>query len=112
MARSTPIHTTYSIELEAELSGVFQPGCPERGPSYASGGEPAEPASVEDVDIDSLVFERIRRKLVGAEFQTVRERFDILKGLDKAARGIIIANLIEALGEDSEIALLEEASNG
>lgn len=42
-----------SLDVEFEVTAIY--GCtayvPERGPSYASGGEPAEPRTIEDVDI-------------------------------------------------------------
>ena len=44
-------------ECEVRVQFVFHAYQPERGPSYASGGEPAEPASVE--------FEGAQRKIDG-----------------------------------------------
>lgn len=43
-----------SFEVEVGLSGKFSPGYPEQAPSYACGGEPEEPADLEDVEITSL----------------------------------------------------------
>jgi hypothetical protein len=37
-------HETEYLEIEIEYS--FTPGCPEQGPSYASGGEPASPDEI------------------------------------------------------------------
>lgn len=34
-------------ETELLIHYTFTPGCPEQGPSYASGGEPAEPPEIE-----------------------------------------------------------------
>ena len=45
-----------SVEVEADLEFTFQPGEPEQGPSYASGGQPAEPAHVEDVWCKGIKF--------------------------------------------------------
>jgi hypothetical protein len=42
------VQTTVSIELELTVEATFVPGYPARGPSYASGGEPAEPDTFED----------------------------------------------------------------
>lgn len=52
------ITTTYDpdgAEIEARIHFVLHPFVPERGPSYASGGDPAEAASVEFVNIQTLV---------------------------------------------------------
>lgn len=35
-----------STEIKLEIEYTYSPGLPERGPSYSSGGEPAEPAEV------------------------------------------------------------------
>lgn len=102
------VSTTYTMEIELALTGVYHPPIAERGPSYASGGEPGEPAFVEDVNVEGATFERFERKLVGGKFETVRRTFDLFKGLDEAARAILISNIVEALGEEAEIALLEE----
>jgi len=58
---------TRDIDLSMVLRGTFQPGCPEQGPTYASGGQPAEPDCVEDVEIVSVTAE----KLVPAPLATV-----------------------------------------
>lgn len=42
-------------EHHARVTGYFTPGCPERGPSYASGGEPEEPAAFEVSSIELLI---------------------------------------------------------
>lgn len=39
------------IELEAEIEGTITTGSPASGPSYASGGEPADP---DEVDITAI----------------------------------------------------------
>lgn len=104
------VSTTYTMEIELALTGVYQPAIAECGPSYASGGQPGEPAFVEDVDVEGATFKRFERKLVGGKFETFLRTFDLFKGLDKAARAILISNILEALGEDAEIALLEEGA--
>ena len=35
------------IEVELEVTYTYSPGAPEQGPSYASGGQPAEAAEIE-----------------------------------------------------------------
>ncbi len=42
-------------EVEARITFTFQPNVPEQGPSYASGGQPAEPAHAEWVSAERLV---------------------------------------------------------
>ena len=43
-----------TIELTLNLTGTLIPAIPERGPTFSSGGEPAESASVSDVTIESI----------------------------------------------------------
>jgi hypothetical protein len=40
--------TSYQ-EIELELSYTYHPAVPEQGPTYDCGGQPAEPALIEDV---------------------------------------------------------------
>lgn len=60
-----PIHTrhTYIADADAPLDRVqidfcYWPGAPEEGPSYANGGQPAEPATVDwtevSVEVDGV----------------------------------------------------------
>ena len=41
----------YTTTIDVEVEYDFTPGRPERGPSYSSGGEPADPPEVEVVNI-------------------------------------------------------------
>ena len=50
----TTTHQPDEEEMELRIHFTFIPGCPARGPSYASGGEPACPAEVE--------FDRVERQ--------------------------------------------------
>lgn len=50
--------TTYTIvrdecEIDLEIEYIYHPAVAERGPSYASGGEPAEPAFIEITKLES-----------------------------------------------------------
>ena len=38
-------------EIECRVNFLFSPGCPARGPTYASGGEPAE---APEIEIDTI----------------------------------------------------------
>ncbi len=40
------------IEITALIEYTITPGCPAQGPSYASGGEPAEPAEIEIREVE------------------------------------------------------------
>ena len=41
----------WSIEIDVKVEYDFTPGRPEQGPSYSSGGEPAEPPEIEVVNV-------------------------------------------------------------
>lgn len=51
-------------EIEVEITYRFTPGRPARGPSYASGGEPAEPPEVEFISASSKVSDDFVKLLV------------------------------------------------
>lgn len=90
------VHATISEELEISLTGNFVEGYP------ATYEEPGEGDRVEDDDIESICLSR----RVNGHMQT----FDILAGLDAAAKRAIIANVLDALGDDVvQQALLESA---
>lgn len=44
------------LEIEAQLEFTVQPYVPEQGPSYASGGQPAEVGGVEDITVKSIKY--------------------------------------------------------
>ena len=41
----------HNDEIEVIVRAEYTPGCPERGPTYSCGGQPAEPAEVSDVRV-------------------------------------------------------------
>jgi|TARA_R110000751_G_scaffold215713_6_gene319161 hypothetical protein len=43
------VRTTYELTLEVTVSGTYHPPVAEQGPTYNSGGQPAEPATIEDL---------------------------------------------------------------
>lgn len=51
-------------EIEVEITYRFTPGRPARGPSYASGGEPADPPEVEFIAASSKVSDDFVKLLV------------------------------------------------
>lgn len=99
---------TITLDLAVRVTGTFQAGRPARGPSYASGGEPAEPDSVEDLDVEDILFETVKwednRRIVVAK--------SILTGIDRTS-GVyrqLVANILNVVGEQACEALLEEVS--
>ena len=100
-----------SFEIEVELTGTFVRGYPMTGPSYASGGEPGEPDSVEDIDIAEIgsIAANWGRGSYGS--RPVWTTTSLLNGVDRtsAAYQQIVANIIEILGEDAVSALVGEA---
>ena len=43
--------TLHNDELEVIVRGDVTPGCPEQGPTYSCGGQPAEPDTVDGVAV-------------------------------------------------------------
>lgn len=82
---------TLTEEFEIELTGSYQPAEPDVGV-----GE-----GVEDLDISAIMFTRMVTRWVGSEATRIKESFDILAGLDRAAKQAVIQNVLEALGDDA-----------
>lgn len=99
MARLALTATT-TFEVEIGLSGTFYPGSPETGPSYACGGTPAEPDSVDDVEVTSL--DGVRRTAGGWT------QVDLLAGLPPEAKRILLANIADFIAEEAQSVLLAE----
>ena len=51
-------------EIAVEITYRYTPGRPARGPSYASGGEPADPPEVEFISANSKVSDDFVKLLV------------------------------------------------
>jgi len=87
----------YTVEIEVDLIGDYV------RPYAGDSACPPNEAGVEDVDIEYVGVERA----MWLQGQRILKRFDLLKGLDAAARAQLIANLIEAIGHnDIEAELL------
>ena len=93
-----------SFEIEVSLSGIYQPGYPETGPSFACAGEPGEPPSIEDMEIHGM--------LGLLTLNGKNADVDLFKGVDVKNPEIqkFLANLLAFCGDDAETALIEEAS--
>jgi hypothetical protein len=112
------ISTTYTFELELALTATYSPAIPERGPTYACGGEPcggepAEAASVEDVTVEGVgivqsVYSTPLCNMPGKiEWRTV----SLLDGVGINSPDIqrLFDNMLKIVGEDAEAVLLAEA---
>jgi len=109
---STPIETTHDFEVSVMLRGSYQPFVPEQGPTYASGGQPSEPAHIEDAEVLSLVGDRLVPAPPaerGSHPEGVWQEVDLLDGIDAAARARVMANLLAFLGERTVEEVLMEA---
>jgi len=110
MSRSSPVTATLSAEILVELSGVFQPGYPETGPTYDCGGEPAEGPDVEDIAVTGLTF--MRQKFDRPSRKWTPNPIDLLAGVDlkSAAIRTLLDNIANALGEEAVEALVQDAA--
>ena len=100
-----------SFEIEVELTGTFVRGYPMTGPSYASGGDPAEPDSVEDIDIAEIGSIAANWGKGSHGSKPVWTTTSLLNGVDRTSTAYrqIVDNIIEILGEDAVTALVAEA---
>ena len=100
------ITATTSLEIELLITADYLPPISERGPTYDCGGEPAEPASVENVTVDGLF--SLRRISKGDQRGWASDT--LLDGVDVKSPDIqrLFENLLKAAGEDAEAALIAE----
>jgi len=109
---STPIETTHDFDVRVTLRGGYQPFVPDQGPTYASGGQPSEPAHIEDAEVLSLVGDRLVPAPPaerGSHPGGVWEEVDLLDGLDALARAQVKENLLAFLGQRTVEEVLMEA---
>lgn len=110
MGRSLKVSSTAEIELQLSVSGVFVLGYPATGPTYACGGNPAEPDGFEDVEItDVSVLDRIANPKLderGSHPRVWRAR-SIMDGVDRNSPDVqrLLANLMGLAQRDVEYAL-------
>lgn len=108
--RGVKVSAETTFEVQVDLSGVFQPGYPEQGPTYSCGGTPTEPDAMEDVEIVNLfaitkVMAPIETR--GSSFWNTK-LVDLLEGVDDAAREVVKANVLKFLGAVADDALMRE----
>lgn len=98
------LNVTTTFEVEVALAGTYNPGAPEQGPTYSSGGQPAEEPSIEDVEATSLGGLRLRKAPPaerGSHPGGVWETVDLLEGLDDGARAKLLANVLAFMGPEA-----------
>jgi len=99
---SIHVSTTTTFEVEVDLSGSYAPGyLPTRD-------DPGHDGEVEEADVDGVFALRSVPKLGGG---WTWDRFDILKGVDKAARAQIAANILAFIGDEADQLIVNEAHN-
>lgn len=103
------VSATTSFEVEVNVTGTFLPGCPEQGPTYACGGQPAEPDSMEDVEVVSLMGLRPKAPRLGRSHEW--ESVDLLSGVSAISPEAvlkILTNVRDFLGDSADEALMAE----
>ena len=106
------IQASVSFEVELTFTAEFRPAVPERGPTYDCGGEPGEPASVEDVTLVS--FGGVKYVHQAAKLNLPRfEIADLLTGVDRKNPEVLklLQNLCDFCAEDAEQSLIDEAQS-
>lgn len=108
------VHSTYSVEIELGLTGVYVPAS--RGLRERNGQqlEPDEPACVEDVDINAMSLDRHERKwnAVNNQFQTTIKTINLLDGVDLKSPAVqrLLSNLLAVIDDDAVETLISEAA--
>jgi len=97
----THVSTTTTFEVEIDLSGSYSPG-------YApTRDDPGCDGEVDGVEVDGVY--ALKHRMDRVTFKSKWDRFDILEGLDRAARDQIAANIIAFLGDEAEDLIAGEA---
>ena len=108
MTRSVHVSTRTTFEVEVDLSGSYAPGY------AATRDDPGHDGEVEEVEVDTVW--AIRPASDNDNPPGVpKERgylfWDLTKGLDKAARAQLAANVLEYLGSEADQLIVDEAHN-
>lgn len=87
------------FEVEVLISGVYNPGHPGSGPSYASGGDPPEPSGFEDIVVEK--FWGLRRRYSTIDRNPYWETIDLFAGVDPATvPQRFLDNILSFIGQD------------
>jgi hypothetical protein len=110
----TDTQAKMSFEIEIQLAGTFQRGYAATGPTYASGGEPGEPDGMEDMRVTDIGYLKLARMKVEGTVGAYSHRYDTLsitEGVDMNNAEVrkLLANLLNLVHDDAELALLDEA---
>lgn len=105
------VRARISFEIEVTVTATYQPGCPERGPTYSSGGEPAEPASVEDLTVIYVAGLDSSREIGPNGTIIGWKAVPLLDGCDLKSPDIqrFLANVAAFCRDSAEAAIFEEA---
>jgi hypothetical protein len=109
------MRATHTFEVEVTLSGTYQPGRPEQGPTYDCGGQPAEPACVEDLAIEDIgIIELDYSRRNESHPRGVWKTTSLLDGIDRSNPEIqkLFANILSMQRDAAEAALLTELEEG
>ena len=104
---------TLSFEIELTLSGTYQPGEAETGPTYDCGGTPGCGPSVEDLDIEDIgVIELVPAPVHerGSHPRGVWKTTSLLDGIDRTNPEIqkLFANILNMQWAAAEEAVVSE----
>ena len=110
--RRQSVQANVSFEVELTFTAEYHPAIPERGPTYDCGGEPGEPAGVEDVTL--VNFGAVKYVPFAAKNNLPRfEIIDLLDGVDTKNPEVLklLQNLCDFCAEDAEHILISEAQS-
>lgn len=108
--RSQAVHATTSFEIEVDLSGTFQPGCPAWGGGrFERPINPPEDASIEDVEVTGVNgLKRVWGFASGLTWKSI----DLLAGVDRNNPEVrkLLDNIANFLGEEAAELLMNEVA--
>lgn len=106
---------TLSFEVEITLSGTVVPYRPATGPTYSSGGDPAEGGYAEDVEITGMgLIESSRQQSPMGVYGTVWTTKSFLEGVDLKSPDIqrLFANILALKEDEASEAIMEDHDDG
>ncbi|MDR3439855.1 hypothetical protein [Telmatospirillum sp.] len=92
------------IEIEGRVNFLFSPGCPARGPSYASGGEPAESPEIEigTIEIYGHDPKRVRDPQYKGEYRELAPSATLWNLIASWLESECFDEMCDAVGDPSE----------